>query len=154
MATSVIPQLIDALVAAATAALPDQGIVVLDGYGVTEFTGNYLMIGIDDPYRPDASVSASSTQDWAHANYTTRNEEGDVTCAAVSWSGDANQKTSRDAAYATTAAVENLLRANPSLGLTALLWTSYGTTTQLEQSQDEDGSWALVVFSVHFRARI
>lgn len=154
MATSVIPALIDALVASAKNALPSQGIVVLDGYGVTEFVGNYLMIGVDDPYKPDASISASSAQDWAHANYTTRDEEGDITCAALSYSGDANQKTARDSAFATTAAMENLLRANPTLGLANLLWTSYGTSTQLEQSQDADGSWALIVFSVHFRARI
>jgi hypothetical protein len=154
MATSVIPALIDALVAAAKAALPPQGIVTLDGFGVTEFVGNYLMIGVDDPYRPDASTSATSQQSWAHANYTTRDEEGHITCAALSYSGDAVAKTARDSAYATTVAVENLLRANPTLGLPTLLWTSYGTNTSLEQSQDEDGSWALIVFDVYFRARI
>lgn len=152
MATSVIPALIDALVAAAKAALSN--LLVNDGYGVTEDPGNYLMIGVDDPDRPDAALSASSQQDWAHANYTARDEEGDITCAALSWTGDTDQKVSRDAVFATTAAVENMLRANPSLGLANLLWTSYGSATQLNQWQDAEGSMALVVFQVHFRARI
>lgn len=154
MATSVIPAVIDALVIAAKAALPAQGIVTLDGFGVTEFVGNYLMIGVDDPFRPDAPLSATSKQDWAHANFTARDEEGDITCAALSYGGDVNQKTSRDSAYATTGAVENLLRANPSLGLANLLWTSFGTNMSLLQDQTDDGSLALVTFSVHFRARI
>jgi hypothetical protein len=152
MATSVIPALLDALIAAARTALPN--LIVNDGFAVTNDPGDFLMIGVDDPDRPDAALAVTSQQDWAHANYTTRDEEGDITCAALSWTGDTNQKISRDAVFATTTAVENLLRANPSLGLANLLWTSYGSSTQLSQWQDAEGSTALVVFQVHFRARI
>jgi hypothetical protein len=152
MATTVIPALLDALVTVATAVLPKA--TILDGYGVTEFVGDYLMIGVDDPYSPEEALAGSSQQDWAHANYTARNESGDITCVAVSWNGAESAKGARDSVFAITTAFEAGLRANPSLGLANLLWTSYGTNTQFSQGQDEDGAFAVVAFQIHFEARI
>ena len=151
MASSVIPAVIDAVVSRARANLPS--ICVYDGFGVSDDPGDFLMVGVDDPERQDSAYSADSQQDWAHANNTARDEVGDVTCAALSWNGDADQKRARDAAFATCAALEVLLRADPSLG-GIVLWTSYGTSTQLTQNQNGNGALALVVFKVHFRARI
>ena len=48
-----------------------------------------------------------------------RDQTGSVTCAALSWNGDADQKAARDAAYAVVAAVEDLLRTDPTLGVAA-----------------------------------
>lgn len=152
MATTVIPAVLDALVATAKTALPNA--VILDGYGVTEFVGNYFMIGVDDPYSVEQALAASSQQDWAHANYTARNESGDITCVAVSWNGAEDAKGARDAVFAMTTALEAALKANPSLGLANLLWTSYGTNTQFSQGQDEDGAFAVLAFQIHFEARI
>lgn len=151
MATSAIPALIDALVLKLTNALP--GIIVSDGIGNFGDTGDFLMIGVDDPDKPDAATTASSQQAWASANHTTRDESGEITCAALSWNGDAGAKAARDAVFATCAAVENLLRQNPSLDVPGLLWTSYGTNTTLTQDQTTSAT-AMVVFSVYFRARI
>lgn len=152
MSTSAIPALIDALYEAATDALTD--VKVYDGYGVSDDPGDFLMIGVEDVDSAQNASSASSEQGWANANYTARDESGDITCAAMSWNGDGDQKAARDAVFATTAALEVLLRANPSLGLPTLLWTSYGTSTELSQNQDENGALALLIFRVHFRARI
>ncbi len=151
MATSVIPAVIDYLVAHASVALT--GVRVYDGYDSSDDPGDFLMVGVDDPESPNAAFSADSTQDWAHANNTARDEMGDVTCAALSWNGIGDQKLARDAAFAITATVEVLLRADPTLG-GIVLWSSYGTTTQLTQQQSTNGVMALVVFKVHFRARI
>ena len=153
---SVVPQLIDALVTTARANAPT-GVTVYDGFGVSQDPGDFLMIGVDDPNRADAASSASSRQDWANANYTSREEEGDVTCAALSWngdSGDAGQKAARDAVYAIAGALAGSLRADPSLGVDGVLWTSFGTSTDLQQNQDKKGSLALLVFQIHFLARI
>lgn len=153
MAVSVIPALIDAIVAGASAALAGT-VVVSDGFYVGSDPGNFLMIGVDDPDSDGPTSSGSSQQDWANANYTARDESGDITCAALSWNGDGSQKAARDSAFATAETVATLVRANPSLGIANLLWTSYGTSTQLTQDQDDDGAKALIVFTVHFRARI
>ena len=158
MATSVVPDLIDALVTTAEALTGDgnplEGVLVLDGFGVTEDPGDFLMIGVDDPDSDDPAFSADVKQDWANATYTAVDEEGDIACAVLSWSGDTDQKTVRDRVYAITAAVENMLRANPSLDLPTLLWTKFGVSSQLTQNQDEQGALALLVFRIHFRARI
>lgn len=151
MATSVIPAFIDAVLTAARAGLP--GVDVFDGFGVSDDPGDYLMVGVDDPERQDAAFSADSVQSWAHANRTARDEVGAVTCAATSWNGDGDQKAARDAAFATTGAVETFLRVDPTMGDT-VLWCEYGSSTQLTQAQGEAGALALVVFRIHFRARI
>jgi hypothetical protein len=152
MGTSAVPALIDALVSTARTALPN--VLVYDGFGVSDEPGDFLMVGVDDPDAPDQAVSADTQQDWANANYTARDETGTVTCAALSWNGDGDQKAARDACYAITAALEAALRTTPSLGVASVLWTSYGTTARLTQAQDGSGALALLVFSVAFRARI
>lgn len=154
MATSVVPDLIDALVTNARAALPDTT-RVFDGVGVTADPGyDYLMIGVDDVDAHGQTFAADTQQSWANANYTSRDEQGDIVCAAVSWNGDADAKAARDAAYATVAAVETMLRTTPDQGVANLLWTSFGSRTQLSQDQQNQGCLAIVIFRVHFRARI
>lgn len=152
MSTSAIPDVIDALVTACTSALTN--ISVYDGWGVSDDPGDFLMIGVDDPDANNETNSGSSQQDWANATGTKRNESGDISCAALSWNGDSDQKAARTAVFATTAAVEDVLRSDYTLGLPTLLWTSYGTSTQLTQSVNSTGAMALVVFKVHFEARI
>jgi hypothetical protein len=152
MATSVIPALIDAMLSTFAAALPS--VRVYDGTGVSDHPGGYLMIGVDDPDSDAFALSADAEQDWADANYTARSETGSITCAALSWNGDGNQKTARDGAYAITAAVETALRSNPSLGLANVLWTSFGTRVELSQVQSHQGAAALLVFSISFRAHL
>lgn len=151
MATSVVPALIDALVAATKAALP--AVNVTDGISVNDDPGDFLMIGVSDD-GPNPSTAVSSKQAWANANHTARDEEGDITCMSVSWNGDASMKAARDNAYTMKAAVENLCRANPSLGLAAVLWTSLGTNETLDQNIDDISALAILTFTVFYRARI
>lgn len=156
MATSAIPDLIDALVALARTALPDT--LVFDGIGATDDPGDFLMIGVEDPDIEGAAFSADVKQDWAAMGPNApRDEEGDITCVALAWvgeSGSDGQKAARDAAYAITAALEAALRVDVTLGLPTLLWTGFGTTSQLSQAQGAGGSSALIVFRIHFAARI
>lgn len=154
MPTTVIPDLIDALVTASDAAL-GADTLVFDGFGITaDPAEKMLMIGVDDVDSRDAAWAANAEQEWANANYTARDEQGHVMCAAAAWNGEGNAKTARDHAFAILAAVENLCRANPSLGLTYLLWTSVGTRISLSQNQHDGGAMAVVVFNITYRARI
>lgn len=153
MATSAIPALINALVANATAALTDTD--VYDGFGVTSDPAeNVLHIGVDDVNNDGGASSAYAQQEWANANHTSRDEDGHVVCAASSWNGDGDAKAARDGAFATVAAIENMLRANPSQGVATLLWTSLGGSINLSQWQDDAGATAVVIFTVNYRARI
>lgn len=152
MSTSAIPAVIDALFAASTAALTD--VTVSDGFGVSGEPGDYLMVGVDDPDSRRRTPSADSAQDWAEIGHRGRSEQGEVTCSAASWNGDSDQKVARDAAFAIVAAVENLCRADPTLGVATLLWTSVGTSIELQQEQGDYGARSVVIFRVAFRARI
>lgn len=152
MSTSAIPAVIDALFTAATTALSN--IKVYDGYGVSEDPGDFLMVGVEDPDYDAAANSANSRQSWATIGAGSRDEEGEITCAALSWNGNADQKAARTGAFAIVAAVENLCRANPALGVSTVLWTGVGTDTELLQQQGEGGASAIVIFKIAFRARI
>jgi hypothetical protein len=154
MATSILPALIDALVAGFRTALPD--VTVYDGYGASEDVGNYLMVGVEDPNDASAATSATSEQSMGPmGTRRSRDEVGDITCVALCWTGDVDQKLSRDAAFAMTAAVENFLRADPRLGdLPGLLSVEYGSRTSLAQNVEDAGAQAWLVFTVHFKARI
>lgn len=154
MATTVVPDLIDALVANARIALPST-VEVYDGFGIDDSPGlNYLLVGVDDVDGQGLTFSADARQEWANANGTARDEEGDIVCAAVAWNGDGDQADARTAAFGTVAAVEQMLRSNPSQGVANVLWTSFGSRVQLSQDQNDRGATAIVVFRVHFRARI
>lgn len=152
MATSVVPAVIDALVAQATEALSD--VKVYDGFGITDNPGDFLMVGVDDPDTESAANSANSQQEWPHVGHSTRDETGEITLVALSWNGKADAKVARDGAYAISAAVEDLLRTDPTLGVAGVLWTSFGTSTELTQQQGEGGASALLVFKIAFMARI
>ena len=155
MATSVVPALIDALVTQLTAALPN--VLVIDGVGVTENPGDFLMIGVEDPDQESAAFSADVRQSWAGLGAKARDEEGEITCAALAWTGNSDptaQKAARDAAYAILATVENTLRTTPTLGVAGVRWVSFGTQLTLSQAQGTAGADALVVFRINFQARI
>lgn len=156
MPTSAIPDIIDALVSLADAALPDT-VTVYDGFGVSDQAGDFLMVGVEDPDRNDAASSADTSQSAATMGTPrNRNETGTVTCAALSSNGDGDQKAARDAVFAIAAAVASACRANPSLGLTGYqsLVAEYGSDQRLMQNQFEDGAEAVLIFAVRFRARI
>lgn len=152
MTTSVVFDLIDVLVSRFTAAL---SVNVLDGYGLTDDPGDFLMVGVEDP-DSDRAVSAEAKQEWAGLGNRTRYEEGTVTCIAMSWNGDADLAAARAACKATTAAVENNLRSDPNLGgvVAGLTWTGYGVRTELIQLQASDGACVMCVFDVAFKARL
>lgn len=152
MTTSAVFDLIDALVERFTSALE---VNVLDGYGLTDDPGDFLMVGVEDP-DSDRATSAESKQEWHGVGNRARLEEGTVTCIAMSWNGDADLSAARAAAKATTAAVEDHLRSDPNLGGTVpgLTWTGYGTRTELIQLQATDGACVMCVFEVAFKARL
>lgn len=154
MATSAIPAVIDALFDQSTKALPNANVV--DGYGVSGNTGDTLMIGVEDPGNLDSASSAETDQSAATMGTNrSRDEDGTVVCVAESWNGNSDQKAARDAAFATVAAVENLIRKTdtPALGVAGVR-NARIVSHQLLQDQRNEGAVAFVVFRVGFTARI
>lgn len=153
MATSALPAVIDALVTLSREALP--ALEVYDGIGVSDDPGDFLMVGVEDPDIEGAAFSADVEQERADMGGG-RLETGTVTCCALSWRGSADQKAARDAAFATVAAVENILRteATKTLGVSAVLKTEFGDRLTLSQAQDTSGASCMVIFSVAYLARI
>lgn len=154
MATSVVPQVIDALVALAEAKLPN--VDVCDGKGVGNSARRQLWIGVSNPANAEQQVAATR-QDWPFANFDTRDEQGEINCTAEVVDGDSGSKGSKDArdkVYAIAAALEDALRTDPTLGIDDVLWTAFGTGSALLQTQSKDGSRATLNFKIAFMARI
>lgn len=151
--SSVGPELIDAIVAAAAGPLASIGAVVSDGDLMPMVGGSAFLVGVDDNDLSD-STAIHETQLWANANYTAANAEGDITCAAYAWSSDRLQKTARDSVFAVLDVVRGLAYANPSWGVDRLLWTRAWSSLTYRQSQTDQGAYALAIVTLHFRARL
>lgn len=153
MTSTILFDVIDALYAKFDAALP--GIVVSDGFAVTQDPGSYLMVGIEDPETTGLPVAATSRQQWATLGDRQRDDNGAVWCVAESWNGDANQKAARVALKTTLDAAASVVNADPTLGgVTGLLWAGYGVTSNLMQAQNENGAIARMSFQIAYRTRI
>lgn len=158
MTTSVIPTLIDALVAAATANVPATT-TVYDGFGVSEDPGDYLMIGVDDPDAEGWANSADAQQDVSSDGPPSgaRDQTGTVACCALSWNGDANAKAARDAAAASMGVLETYVRSNPGLTIASqsqTFWAWFTPSETWRQQQQGSGAAALVIFRIGFFARL
>ena len=158
MATSIVPSLIDAIIAAATANVPATT-MVLDGFGSTDSPGDYLMVGVDDPDAQGWANSADAQQDISSDGPPSgaRDQTGTFACVALSWNGDGNQKAARDAAAASMAAVESYIRANPGLTIASqsqTFWCWFTPSETWRQQQDGSGAAAYVIFRVGFFARL
>lgn len=151
--TSVVYDLIDALVDQLGPAL---AVNVLDGSGDTDDPGDYLMVGIEDPDVQGFADSVDSQQSWAGLGARARDEEGTVSCCALSWNGDGDLAAARAAVRTITSGVEDHLRADPNLGaaVPGLLWVGFGTRQVVRQVQGDTGAAVLVFFQIDFRARI
>jgi hypothetical protein len=152
VATSVIPAIIDAVVAQLPAYMPT-GTLVYDGFPLTGNREHYVAVGVDDPDSEDAASSAQS--EHARATFgTPRHENGSVACAAVAWNGDGDIKAARDAAFAMCTAAAALSLADKTLGVEGVLQTVYGTRQELRQAQTDEGAVAYVLFDILFAAFI
>ncbi len=160
--TSVVPNLIDALLAAAEEPVVALGARVVDGYGVSDDPADALFVGVDDPFSSSRASSADTAQGVATAGtQRPREETGSIQCAALATDGTPSQKIARDKAYAIAEALATLVRnasgpgvATPPFGVTGLLSVGFGEHSTLYQNQTDKGADALLIFDVTFTARI
>lgn len=106
----------------------------------------------------DDDNAGDQSQQWATIGPgLERDEEGDVQCFAFGTQGDTGDAARRDAherAWVIAEAVADLCRTAPTFAVPTVLWTSFSTNAQPRIGSDENGSFAVIPFTIHYRARI
>lgn len=142
-----IDALYDALIAA------NLGVDVWDGPIVNGNTGDTIHLGYDADPEGDAQAGTSQ-QEWAGLGKRTRDEELDITGAAVVLLGNSDRwKGPRDRAIALIEGIGQVLRANPSLSQ-APPFTAELQPGEYFQESGTNGYQARFVFTVHIRTRV
>ncbi|MGW5259693.1 hypothetical protein ACWEQG_01880 [Microbispora sp. NPDC004025] len=153
MTTSRVPAVIDALVALYKNAPGLAKVSVVDGPPVTNNPlHEAVFIGYDGD--PDGEgQAAEDAQTWAGIGARSRDETIQITGAVVVWRGSTKVRPVRQRAYELFGVVEDVLRADPSIGLpppTVAEIASGG----LYQAQRQSGIEARVPFLIKVQTRI
>lgn len=153
MASSRVPALIDALVPALQAS-PDLATVkVVDGPLVSDSAAQeWVFVGYDGDEDGDFAT-ATSQQEWAGLGAKKKNEEITLTCAILVQRGSTDVRGCRTRTYEVFAAVENTLRADPSLGFPTPTVCAV-TEHSFHQEQTADGIQGRLPFTVTCTTRI
>lgn len=151
MTTSRIPAVVDALVSTFTTALTGSA-TVYDGQWVTAPSGteSYLTVG----WTPDAD-GPTGEQEWVGLGNRARDERIDVPCYVDAYTGDTDTAARRTAAFALLGAVEDVIRADPTIGgaVPQPGWSQIGSYS-VRQEQTESGLEVGITFHVLVQTRI
>jgi len=153
VSTSRVPDAIDAVVSALTAA----GVTpVYDGPVITGDQPDVAVyVGYDGDPTGDMAATAGWSQSWAALGAQRKDEQFDVLCCVVAYSGETGVKARRDAVFATLADVEDALRTQVNIGLGLPQPTQAAFETgQLFQEQGPAGLQCRVPFVVSVKTRI
>lgn len=165
--TSVVPQVIDWLVAAAKAS-PLLGaaadpVTVFDGLQPGESVQaipRVLWIG-GDPLSPSDPVAEASQVLAAGTQARKVDEDGAIALAAQHWSGDPSNKVHRDGAAAIVGGVELLLRGLARTGGPGdaemgglVYWSAVSGPYDWRPRQTSKGALMLVTFHITYAARL
>jgi hypothetical protein len=138
VATSAVPNAVDALVDILTGPAAGATVRLFDGPPTVDVsTGDLLFVG----WSPDSEIVVTQDQDFASAGARRRDETFRITCYAESKSGSIDMRARRRRVYDIAALVENALRATdadpdaPTLHGT-VLW-AHLTTGDLRQVQGD-----------------
>ncbi|WP_432124060.1 hypothetical protein [Streptomyces sp. C10-9-1] len=144
-----VPEVIDALVQRGQLDPELSGVRVVDGPEVADTQAqDWLIAGFDGD--PGGDFQAAQTLGgWAGLG-TGREEQLQVTVAAISSRGDTDVRAARMRAYEIGGRVEAWLREDPSLGLRSL--EAAIEASQLTQEQDDEGVTAVLLLTVAGRA--
>ncbi|RPE44162.1 hypothetical protein EDD90_7392 [Streptomyces sp. Ag109_O5-1] len=153
MTTSRVPDLIDALVAALQASGGLTGVKVVDGPVVTDSAAEeWVFVGYDGDPEGDFTA-ATAQQEWAGLGAKKKNEDITVTCAVLVQRGSTDVRACRVRTYEVLAAVESVLRADPSLGFPTPTVCAV-TEHAFHPEQTPDGIQGRLPFTVTCTTRI
>lgn len=154
--SSVVPDLIAALVAQLTTVLP--GVSVTTGLDSGIRSGPALAVGVIDPEAKTPTTGATSTIEWSTSMSTDGfNESGDLSLAAIVTSGSTDLEDAISQAYGILSDVIGYLRSSWSnhdlLGVEGL-WDLHVTSTELTPALSDSGCVAYLLFHLAFQATI
>jgi hypothetical protein len=155
MATSAVPNAVDALVDILTLAAASEAIRVSDGPPTVDVSlGDLLFVG----WSPDSDIVVEQQQDFANAGARRRDETFTVTCYAESRSGSLDMRARRRRVYDIAALIETALRATDAAPLAptlngTVLWAQL-TTGSLRQIQTPDACTAGLTITIACHARL
>lgn len=138
--------LVDALVAALSADATLVGLVI-DGPPVTQ-AELVDVVTVGYGWDPEDDTSVDIEQEYHELGPAAkRDERVEVRCAAASFRGDTDIAAARSRCVVLLGAVESVLRASPSLGLSEVLRTEVGFGS-IRQSQTAQGAEVICPFTV------
>ncbi|MBZ6259760.1 hypothetical protein KVH22_30035 [Streptomyces olivaceus] len=151
IAISRVPEVIEALTALGTADPELSGVAVADGPEVSDTQAqDWLIFGFDGD--PSGDFQAAQSVSTAAGLGTRREEEFEITAAAIANRGDTDVVAARDRVLGIGARVAQWLQTDPALGLTEL---QAGTgAMRLIQNQTEDGAQVVLLMTVSGRGFI
>lgn len=139
---STVPDVLDALVALARAALPDMQ--VLDGGTVRDIEREAVSIGYTED---DDEPAVEDVRDRAQLTSSPEDERYEIKCASWSWLGsETDMSAVRRRAYEFVDAINDALMADQTLG--GLVMEARIPTTSLVQNQVNRGATARVDFVI------
>lgn len=128
------------------------GVRVVDGPQVTDDASQeWLFVG-HDAAEPRSSNDAATAGQTLMAYLRTKQEDGDVRCAAVVVRGDTDIPAARQRALAIVSAAENALRLD--MVLSGLVMHSFIAGIAYTPFQTDHGAKVRVVFTVTYQAQI
>lgn len=144
--TSHVGLLIDQLIAAMNATNP--AFTVFDGPAATDQAWtDAVFFGFDGDWQ-GAYQSALLDQTWAYLGNSSQFEQLHLDCAAIAWSGSLDPKGCRDRAITILAAVDTVLRTDPTVGMGGSEITSLQVGTMF-QEPFADGHSCRILFTIH-----
>lgn len=152
--TSRAPAVIDALVALFEATPALDGVKVVDGPLVTgDPLHRAVFVGYDGDPDNDGGEAVTFSQEWASIGQKAKNETFTVQCAVAAWKGSTKVRPVRVLAYDLLAAVEDTLRADPSLGMPPPTIVAFASGS-LIQAQRKSGIECRIPFQIAVQTRI
>lgn len=151
MATSKLDDVTNALIATFAALPALAGVPVYDAEPVTGAADPDLLL-VGDDGDPESSIASTYEQQWTNLACTTRQEVGEVMCAAISQSGDTDMQARRDRVFGWVAACENSLRADITLG--GVVASAHLIRGSARPVQNDRGAAMVAPFTVAYLAHI
>lgn len=151
MATTALPQVIDALVAQLQAASALSAVRVFDGIEVDgSYPGDAIVVG-DDGGEDGDVTAGSGRQSYDTLGARSMYEDASLDCYLWAWDGSTDIRSRRIRAFQIFSAVDTAIRADPSLGSTCL----YAGISDFSVAyrQTSNGAAVVINFSVTYRAK-
>ena len=151
MATTALPHLIDAVVAAFKASPSLAGVTIYDGIEIDSSDPiNWISVGHDGSEDGEVTVG-NIRNEYKALGAKSMFEDGTLNCTLASWTGDTSLSACRVAAYALLDAVDTTIRLDPSFG-GVVLYSGLDTNTPT-YVQTNQGAGIQINFTIAYRAR-